>query len=55
VIVQGQLDFTNLTGAPWLLAHAWPDAELVLVDEGAHETGTPGMANALRAATDRFA
>jgi proline iminopeptidase len=55
VIVQGQLDFVNLTGTPWLLAHAWPDAELVLVDEGAHETGTPGMANALRAATDRFA
>jgi proline iminopeptidase len=55
VIVQGQLDFGNLTGAPWLLAHAWPDAELVLVDAGAHETGTPGMASALCAATDRFA
>lgn len=55
VIVQGQLDFNNLVGTPWLLAQAWPDAELVLVDEGAHDTGTPGMAGALLAATDRFA
>jgi hypothetical protein len=28
--------------------------ELVVVDEGAHETATPGMAGALLAATDRF-
>lgn len=54
VLVQGRLDFGNLAGTPWLLSHAWPDAELVMVDEGAHETATPGMAGALRAATDRF-
>jgi proline iminopeptidase len=53
-LVQGVLDLGNLTGAPWLLAHAWPDADLTLVDEGAHETATPGMARALLAATDRF-
>lgn len=53
-LVQGVLDFGNLTGTPWLLAHAWPDADLALVDEGAHETATPGMARALVAATDRF-
>lgn len=53
VIVQGGLDFGNLAGGPWLLAHAWPDAELVMVDEAAHETA--GMAGALLAATDRFA
>ncbi len=55
VIVQGRLDFGNLVGTPWLLAHAWPDAELVIVDEAAHETATPGMAGSLLAATDRFA
>jgi len=53
VLVQGLLDFGNLAGTPWLLAHALPDAELVIVDEGAHETATPGMAGALLAATDR--
>ncbi len=55
MIVQGLLDFGNLAGTPWLLAHAWPDAELIVVDEGAHETATRGMAGALLAATDRFA
>jgi proline iminopeptidase len=54
VLVQGRLDFGNLAGTPWLLAHAWPSAELTMVDEGAHETATPGMAGALLAATDRF-
>ena len=42
-------------GTPWLLAHAWPDAELVIVDEAAHETATSGMAEALLGATARFA
>ena len=55
VLVQGRLDFVNLAGTPWLLAHAWPDAELHVVDEGAHETTTSGMAAALLAATARFA
>lgn len=54
VIVQGRLDFGNLAGTPWLLAGAWPDAELIVVDEAAHETATPGMADSLLAATDRF-
>ena len=55
VIVQGQLDFGNLAGTPWLLDHAWPDGRLSLIDEGAHETATPGMAATLLAATDEFA
>jgi proline iminopeptidase len=54
VLVHGRLDWGGLAGTPWLLAHAWPDAELVIVDEAAHETATPGMAGALVAATDRF-
>jgi proline iminopeptidase len=55
VLVQGRLDFGNLAGTPWLLDHAWPDARLVLVDEAAHETVTPGMNAALLAALDGFA
>jgi proline iminopeptidase len=55
VLVHGRLDWGSLAGTPWLLAHAWPDAELVIVDEAAHETATPGMAGALLGATARFA
>lgn len=55
VLVQGSLDPGNLLGTPWQLAHAWPGSELVLVDEAGHAAGDPGMAEALVAATDRFA
>jgi proline iminopeptidase len=54
VLVQGLLDLGNLAGTPWLLQHAWPGSELVLVDEGAHESQSAGMVGALIAATDRF-
>jgi proline iminopeptidase len=55
VLVQGTLDLGNLVGTPWLLAHAWPGCELILVDEAGHETETAGMGAALVAQTDRFA
>ena len=55
VIVQGSLDLGNLVGGPWQLAHAWPGCELVLIDEAGHDSGTPGIVEALGAATDRFA
>ncbi len=55
VLVQGTLDLGNLLGTPWLLAHAWPGCELILVDEAGHETETVGMGAALVAQTDRFA
>jgi proline iminopeptidase len=54
VIVQGALDPGNLLGTPWLLAHAWPDAELVLVHDTGHG-GSDAMTDAVVAATDRFA
>ncbi|MFI9815038.1 prolyl aminopeptidase [Saccharothrix variisporea] len=53
VLVQGELDLGNLVGTPWLLAHAWPDAELVLIRDTAHG-GSASMAAARVAATDRF-
>ncbi|OZM70009.1 prolyl aminopeptidase [Amycolatopsis antarctica] len=54
VIVQGTLDLSNLSGSPWQLAAAWPDAELVMIDDSGHDGG-PGMTAAWIAATDRFA
>jgi proline iminopeptidase len=53
VIVQGTLDLGNLIGTPFDLAHAWPDAELVLVPHTAHG-GSDAMTESRRAATDKF-
>ncbi|WP_432175844.1 prolyl aminopeptidase [Streptomyces sp. Tue6028] len=54
-LVQGSLDFGNLLGIVWRLHRAWPDSELVVVDDAGHGAGAPGMAEALVAATDRYA
>jgi proline iminopeptidase len=54
-LVQGSLDFGNLLGTVWRLHHAWPGSELVVVDEVGHDVGSPGVADALVAATDRYA
>jgi proline iminopeptidase len=53
VIVQGVLDLGNLVGTPFDLAHAWPDAELILVPETTHG-GSDAMTEARLAATDKF-
>ncbi|WP_202918940.1 prolyl aminopeptidase [Saccharothrix deserti] len=53
VIVQGVLDLGNLLGTPFDLAHAWPDAELILIPETAHG-GSDALAEARVAATDKF-
>ncbi|OYP13488.1 prolyl aminopeptidase [Streptomyces sp. FBKL.4005] len=54
-LVQGSLDLGNLLGTVWRLHHAWPGSELVIVDDAGHNAGAPGMAEALVAATDRYA
>ncbi|TDP97109.1 prolyl aminopeptidase [Labedaea rhizosphaerae] len=54
VLVQGELDPTNLVGSPWLLQQAWPGSELVLVRETGHD-GSDALEDAVVAATDRFA
>ncbi|WP_432195209.1 prolyl aminopeptidase [Streptomyces sp. bgisy027] len=54
-LVQGSLDFGNLLGIVWRLHHAWPGSELVVVDEAGHDAGAPGVADALVAATDKYA
>ena len=37
------------------LARAWPEAELVIVDDAGHSAFEPGNADALIRATERFA
>jgi proline iminopeptidase len=54
VVIQGRLDLSNLSGTPWELAGAWPDCELVMIDDSGHE-GNAAMTAARVAATDRFA
>ncbi|MGW4868679.1 prolyl aminopeptidase [Streptomyces chartreusis] len=54
-LVQGSLDFGNLLGIVWRLHQAWPGSELVVVDEAGHDAGAPGVADALVAATDKYA
>jgi proline iminopeptidase len=54
-LVQGSLDLGNLLGIVWRLHEAWPDSELVIVDEVGHNAGAPAVAQALVAATDRYA
>ncbi|MGW4563477.1 prolyl aminopeptidase [Streptomyces sp. NPDC004561] len=54
-LVQGGLDLGNLLGTVWRLQHAWPAAELLVVDNTGHNATAPGMADTLVAATDRYA
>lgn len=55
VIVQGRYDVCTPMMTAWRLHRAWPEAELVVVDDAGHAAIEPGIARALRAATDRFA
>ncbi|MER5432794.1 prolyl aminopeptidase [Streptomyces sp. NPDC002588] len=54
-LVQGSLDFGNLLGIVWRLHHAWPDSELVVVDQAGHNAAAPGVTEALVAAIDGYA
>ncbi|TWE28271.1 prolyl aminopeptidase [Prauserella muralis] len=54
VIVQGELDLSNLSGTPWQLAAAWPGAELLFARGTGHNSSS--TEESLRVeATDRFA
>jgi proline iminopeptidase len=53
VLIHGQLDLGGPADVPWLLAQAWPDAELHFVSTG--HTGGPDMTEYMLAALDRFA
>lgn len=55
VMIHGRLDVSSPLDNAWELARAWPDCELVIVEEAGHGAGYPGMKEALLHATDRFA
>ncbi len=55
VLIHGRFDVGAPLVSAWELAQAWPDAELVIVPGAGHSTSDPGMPEAIRAATDRFA
>ncbi|ALJ22279.1 prolyl aminopeptidase [Microbacterium sp. No. 7] len=54
VIVQGRYDVCTPTMTAWDLHRAWPEADFVVVPDAGHAASEPGIARALRDATDRF-
>lgn len=55
VIVQGRYDICTPMMTAWDLHKAIPHAEFVVVPNASHAASEPGIARALRDATDRFA
>jgi proline iminopeptidase len=54
VLVHGRLDLSGPLDTAWELARAWPDAELVVVNDSGH-TGSDTMRDRIRSALDEFA
>jgi proline iminopeptidase len=55
VIVQGRYDVVCPMRSAWDLHRVWPEARLVVVPDAGHSAFEPGIARALRGATDEFA
>ncbi len=53
VLIHGRLDLSSPLLTAWELAQAWPDAELVVIEDSGH-TGSPAMVAAIRDAIDTF-
>ncbi|MCX4585449.1 prolyl aminopeptidase [Streptomyces sp. NBC_01481] len=53
VLFHGRLDLSSPLDTPWELMRAWPDAELVVVDDAGHQ-GSRSMRAQVRGALDRF-
>lgn len=49
-LVNGRLDLQSPLTTAWELARAWPEAQLVVVDNAGHATGDPGMEGAIATA-----
>ncbi|APR75353.1 Proline iminopeptidase [Minicystis rosea] len=54
VLIHGRHDMSCPIQTAWELARAWPDAELVIIDDAGHK-GSEAMSTALYDALDRFA
>jgi proline iminopeptidase len=55
ILMNGRFDFQAPIGNAWELKRVWPRAELVIVDNAGHAPDSPGLAQELIRATDRFA
>ena len=55
VIVHGRYDMIAPVDGAIALARAWPQARLLLVEDGSHSTSEAGVRNALMGAVDEFA
>jgi len=55
IIVQGRYDVVTPPRSAVDLHRAWPDSELVMIDDAGHALSEPGIARALTAATARLA
>ncbi|MGF3057200.1 prolyl aminopeptidase [Microbacterium sp. YY-01] len=55
VIVQGRYDMCTPMMTAWELHQAWPEAQFVVVEDAGHAASEPGIARALRSATDQLA
>lgn len=53
-LVHGRLDLSSPVHTAWALARAWPDAELVVVNDSGHK-GSPTMTSLLVEAINKFA
>lgn len=53
VLIHGSLDLSAPPLTAWELSQAWPDAELIFIDDSGH-TGSPAMGTAVREAIARF-
>ncbi|KAA0023065.1 prolyl aminopeptidase [Antrihabitans cavernicola] len=54
VIVQGRYDVVCPARSAWDLHGAWPQSELIIVDDAGHASNEPGIAHHLVETTDRF-
>jgi proline iminopeptidase len=53
VLMHGRLDLGSPLGTAWELAQAWPDAQLLVIDDSGH-TGSGTMEDAILRTLDRF-
>lgn len=53
VMAHGRFDVSSPLDTAWRMHRAWPDSELVVIDDAGHGGGS--MSAAVVAATDRFA
>ena len=54
VLIHGRLDLSSPLDVAWHLSQAWPDSELVIIDDEGH-TGGDRRSDIVISATDRFA